>query len=78
MMLVQMGSGYWIWQCIYVAAKLGIADLLKNGSQSCDALAKATNIHSISLYRVLRALASVGIFVKTKSRCFDLTLLTHP
>ncbi|MEH1779512.1 MAG: methyltransferase [Nostoc sp.] len=66
---------YWVSQCIYVAAKFGIADLLKDGSQHCDTLAAATNTHSDSLYRVLRALASIGIFAETQTRCFELTPL---
>lgn len=73
--LLQMASGYWLSQCIYVAAKLGIADLLQDGAQECDLLASLTNTHSDSLYRLLRALASVGIFAETKSRCFELTPL---
>jgi ubiquinone/menaquinone biosynthesis C-methylase UbiE len=66
---------YWVSRMIYVVAKLGIADLLKDGSQQCDALAAATNTHSDSLYRVLRALASIGIFAETQSRYFELTPL---
>ncbi len=73
--MMQMVVGYWVSRCIYVAAKLGIADLLKDGSQDCDALAAATNTHSDSLYRVLRLLASVGIFSETQPRCFQLTPL---
>ncbi|WP_292766856.1 methyltransferase [Nostoc sp. NOS(2021)] len=64
---------YWISRMIYVVAKLGIADLLKDGSQHCDALASATNTHSDSLYRVLRSLAGFGIFAETQPRCFELT-----
>ena len=64
---------YWISRMLYVVAKLGIADLLKDGSQHCDALASATNTHSDSLYRVLRALAGFGIFAETQPRCFELT-----
>jgi len=60
---------------IYVVAKLGIADLLQDGSQHCDALAAATNTHSDSLYRVLRFLAGIGIFAETQPRCFELTPL---
>lgn len=75
MAIAQMISSYWVSQCIYVAAKLGIADLLKDGAKHCDALATATNTHSDSLYRVLRALSSVGIFVETEPRYFQLTPL---
>lgn len=68
---------YWVSRCIYVVAKLGIADLLKDGSQHCDTLAAATNTHSDSLYRLLRALASIGIFAETQSRYFELTSLAN-
>ena len=60
--LHRMITGSWIAQAIHVAAKLGIADLLKGDPQRYEALAKATNTHPRALYRVLRALASVGIF----------------
>lgn len=73
--IAQWGSAYCISRCIYVVAKLGIADLLKDGSQHCDTLAAATNTHSDSLYRLLRALAGLGIFAETQSRCFELTPL---
>ncbi|GAB1540313.1 methyltransferase [Scytonema sp. NUACC21] len=71
----QWVHAYWVSRCIYVVAKLGIADLLKDGSQHCDTLAAATNTHSDSLYRVLRALAGIGIFAETQPRCFELTPL---
>ncbi|MDF5710491.1 MAG: methyltransferase [Nostoc sp. S4] len=64
---------YRVSRLLYVVAKLGIADLLKDGSQHCDALASATNTHSDSLYRVLRALAGFGIFAETQPQCFELT-----
>jgi predicted Rossmann fold nucleotide-binding protein DprA/Smf involved in DNA uptake len=60
--LARMITGYWISQAIYVAAKLGIADLLADGPKTADELARATGTHARSLYRLLRALASVGVF----------------
>ena len=54
--LFQMATGYWVSQAIYVAAKLGIADLLKDGPQSCVALATATGADATSLFRLMRAL----------------------
>ncbi|WDD36965.1 methyltransferase (plasmid) [Nostoc sp. UHCC 0926] len=74
---IQWVHAYWVSRCIYVVAKLGIADLLKDGSQHCDALAAATNTHSNSLYRVLRALAGIGIFAQTQPGCFELTPLAN-
>lgn len=60
-------------QAVYVAAKLGIADLLGDGSKSTDQLAQATGTDAPSLYRVLRALAAEGVFAETDDRVFTLT-----
>jgi hypothetical protein len=66
-------SGYWLSKAVYVAAKLGIADLVAQGSRSVDDLARETKTHGPSLYRVLRALASVGVFVEESPCRFSLT-----
>lgn len=60
-------------QMIYVAAKLGIADLLSEGPITVEDLADASNVHAPTLYRLLRALASLGIFREIESRRFELT-----
>jgi len=60
-------------QMVYVAAKLGIADLLAAGPKSTDELAAAVGAHPRSLYRVLRALTHVGVFAEDNARCFRLT-----
>ena len=73
--LLQMISGYWLSQGIYAVAKLGIADLLQEGSHSCTELASATQTNTSALYRLMRALASVGIFSETKPHSFSLTPL---
>lgn len=71
--LLQMMTGYWVSQSVYIAAKLGIADLLVDGPRSAEDLATATRTHAPSLYRVLRALASVGVFTETTPGAFALT-----
>lgn len=82
--LMQVVVGCFPSQAVYVAAKLGIADLLKDEPRTTAELADKTNTHERSLYRVLRSLASVGIFTETESKRFALTpaaelLLTdHP
>ncbi|HTE65031.1 MAG TPA: methyltransferase [Candidatus Binatia bacterium] len=76
--LVKMLTGSWVSQALYVAAKLGIADLLRDGPTSCTMLAEATQTHAGALYRVLRALASVGVFAEDKNRCFSVTPLAEP
>ena len=73
--LFQMASGYWVSQAIYVAAKLGIADLIKDGPQSCVALAATTGADAVSLFRLMRALASVGVFSHVQGDCFALSRL---
>lgn len=71
--LLQMMTGYWCSQAIYVAAKLGIADLLVDGPMRCQDLAAATHSHAPSLQRVLRALASVGVFTESAPQQYALT-----
>jgi SAM-dependent methyltransferase len=75
--LIQLASGYWVSQAIYVVAKLGVADLLKHGSNSCEELARATGTHARSLYRVMRGLASVGVFAEIDGGRFQLTPLSE-
>ena len=71
--LIQMIHGTIVAQLIYVAAKLCIADLLQEGPIDCSELAKAANVQPAALYRVLRALASFGIFTEIENGRFRLT-----
>jgi hypothetical protein len=71
--LMQMMTGVWLTQSIHVAASLGIADLLTEGTRSVDELAQTVGAQTSHLYRVLRALASFGIFTEVASRHFALT-----
>ena len=54
-----------VTQLIYVAATLGIADQLTEGPKSVAELASTAAVDPTALYRVLRALASRGIY------CYD-------
>lgn len=65
--------GRWISKPIYVAAELGIADMLTEGPKSIEELAQASQSHAPFLYRMMRALASVGIFSETEVKQFELT-----
>jgi len=73
----RMITGYWSTQAVYVAAKLGIADLLTAGPRTAEDLAGSTGTHAPSLYRLLRALASMGIFAEDASAKFGLTPLAE-
>src|SRR5437870_3317840 len=75
---LQMFSSYWVSQAIYVAAKLGIADLLAEGPRKVEELAVTTHTHPASLYRLLRALTSVGVFAEGDDKAFSLTPMAAP
>jgi O-methyltransferase domain/Dimerisation domain len=68
--LMQLISGFKISACISVVAQLGIADLLAGGPKPVSQLAAAAQVNEDALYRVLRALASVGVFTETAPRAF--------
>ena len=63
--MLQIISGFWISRAVYVLAKLGIPDLLAERPHSVEELAQLTKTHAPSLFRVLRALASVGVIAET-------------
>ncbi|WP_437733798.1 methyltransferase [Sorangium sp. So ce1335] len=71
--LFQMINASFITQSVVTVAKLGIADRLKDGPLPVEALAESTGAHAPSLYRVLRALASLGVFSETEQGSFGLT-----
>lgn len=71
--LMQMISGFWVSSAIYVAAKLDLADHMRDKPISVDELAERVGAHPGALYRLLRALASVGVFTEVEPRRFALT-----
>jgi O-methyltransferase domain/Dimerisation domain len=68
-----LATGFWVSQALYVAAKAGIADLLADGPKPVEALAREANLHSRSLHRVLRLLASFGVFAESEPGRFHNT-----
>jgi len=73
----QLIRGYWTTQAIFVAAELRIADLLAEGPKSPEDLGKQAGVNGDMLYRVLRALASIGIFAEDADGRFYLTPLAE-
>jgi hypothetical protein len=67
--------GKWVSQAICTAAELGIADLLKDGPLSAAEIAAKTRASEDGVYRLLRALVQVGLFVENASRHFALAPL---
>jgi hypothetical protein len=72
-----MLHGYQVSQALYVAATLGIADLLAHGPRDAEDLAENTQAHAPTLYRLLRLLASLGVFAEDDAGRFDLTPLAE-
>ena len=62
--LFRMVNAFWVSQALYTAATLRLADLVHDGSRTIDDLARQTGADPSSLYRLLRALTSVGVFVE--------------
>lgn len=71
--MMQMIAGFWVSRAVYAAASLGIADLLNDGPRTVEQLAIATSTLPRPLYRLLRALASVGVFAERADGSFELT-----
>ncbi len=76
--LIQVAFSALLTQALYVAAKLGIADLLAEKPQTISQLASATKTHERALYRILRSLASIKVFQETEPKVFALTPYAEP
>lgn len=76
--LLEMLFGFTLSRSIAIAAHLRIADFLKGGPKTADELAVESGSHPRSLYRMLRALAGVGIFAEDEAGRFSLTPLAEP
>ena len=76
-LLMQFSIGYMVSSSIGVVARLKIADLLDAGPKSVADLARETQVNENALFRVLRALSSVGVFVETAPRTFVNTPLSE-
>ena len=71
--LHEMVGGFCTAQLISVTTKLGLADHLAHGIQNVQELAEIVNADPNALYRLLRALSSLGVFKEIEPQCFTLT-----
>jgi len=70
--LLRIAQGYQLSQALYVAAKLGVADVLASGPLAADAIAEAVQACAPQLRRVLRALVAAGLFIELDDGRFAL------
>ena len=73
--VLRMIQGLHISRAVYVAAKLGVSDLLADGPRSSTELARLTGAHAPSLYRILRLLAALNVLREEPQGQFALTPL---
>ena len=76
--LMQLLAGFRYSQAIYVAARLGVPDLLADGPRPNDEIAREAGADPDTLYRLLRALAAIGVLHEDDERRFALTPLGEP
>lgn len=71
--LFQLITGHYLSHAVYVAAKLGVADLLSDGAKHYMEVAARTTTHAPSLKRLFRLLASAGVLKDEGGGSFSLT-----
>ena len=76
--LARLVDGFRVTQAIHAAVDLGIPDLLADGERTADDLAQASGADPSALYRLLRALASLGVLHEADGQRFSLTPLGTP
>lgn len=76
--LLELSLGYLYSAALHTAARFGIADHLAGGPRSADELAKAAEVDGPHLYRLLRFLATKGVFREDEEGRFHLTPLAQP
>src|SRR5512133_2087991 len=73
--LFQMVIGKWISQALGTVVEIGVPDQLANGAKQCSNMAREAGVSEDGLYRLLRALASIGLFTESANRRFRLTAM---
>jgi hypothetical protein len=66
-------GGFQVTQALYVAAKLNIFDVLRDGAKSSDEIARAVGAHAPSLLRLLRLLVRTGVLTNVEGERFAAT-----
>jgi SAM-dependent methyltransferase len=75
--MLDLITGYWISCGVHVAARLAVADHLAGGPRTADDLARASQSDAPTLHRLLRMLASAGVFREGADGRFENTPLSE-
>jgi hypothetical protein len=73
--MLQIITGYWISQAVGSAARLGVSDQLADGPRKSSEVATAVGADPVNLFRLMRMLASIGVFTMDTEERFALTPL---
>jgi hypothetical protein len=76
--LMQIGSLFWQSRSLYLAVKLGIADVISSEPMTTKDIAEKLNLFEPNLYRLMRFLASMGIFNEVSHKVFAHNKLSLP
>ena len=77
MAVFELTQSIWIARAIGVAVELELADIISDSPKTVKELAEITGTNPENLYRLMRALASYGIFRETHEKTFTMTPLAH-
>jgi hypothetical protein len=75
--MMQLATGMGFTAALQPITRLGIPDLLATGPLPVTEIAKSTNSNPDALYRVMRLLASAGVFAELPGRVFGLTPMSE-
>src|SRR5258708_773612 len=73
--MLQMITSYWLSQMLGAVARLGIPDQIAREPKTGEQVAKAVGVSADAAHRLLRALASIGVFRLLEDGRFSLTPL---
>jgi hypothetical protein len=76
--MIEIAKGYFRSRVLCAAARLGVADAMGGGAREVEAIATACGADAESLYRLLRALAAMGLTAETAPGSFELTPMGEP
>ena len=71
--LLELFYGRWRSQTLYAGLALGVFEIVGAAPKSADAMARELRLDPESSYRLLRALASLGVLHEHDDRCFSST-----
>ncbi|SFC72180.1 methyltransferase [Pseudoalteromonas denitrificans] len=71
--IAQYSSGHWVSQMVFAFVKNNMGDALEGKTLTSQAIATQCNLKNDNCYRLLRALATLGIVIHTYDDHFSLT-----